>query len=992
VVLAAKAAGIDDLTTFEWIQTPPLDELERAPNALKKIGALDKDGFLTEHGLELQSFGDEPAIGHLMAMADRFSCAIEMATLISMLKLSGMKYLYKNERKWDATTRREVNRIHYSLMKGCEDDIELCLKIYAAWSIPDIQGRSLTTSWAFRQVWTRYIPAPNKQLRDELKEKQLDQLKTDVISATSDKDLESLVKKYGNTEAIKTWVENAKLGMRRAKREAWAKAHFINHSLLKNKVEKERDTLLESLSGHKKEDERRPVNFDLLDRIRIIFAYCLPDRRYKLDNSGGLGANNIANYKSVGKKASTKNNDDADVSVVQINQDSVFYGQTPDVFVCGRQQVVTRRISPDLPVMPVVYVSYVSLIRKEWLPLLEKGNISDISLATFISQQVRDLTNGKLKETYTYDRLFLDQIFPIGSRFQCKVTSIDSKTIDLSPLKIVSDPIEIFEDFRGDEVSIPETADIVENVDTETGDLVDTVLTDADAPVANPEEDVEPSWMDLEGHPIDDSFAVKDQDVSTLEKSEILDIKEFSKKYRWRLQVSETDKKFKTGDLIKTEVYDYDFSETGKFATVFQVVPDPEPFYVFSKRFKVNDVISVKTKMYDEKPGDYLVSMVVVEPLSGLEIVLEPEKLSFSTRGFVIKEIPIGIEIKAIVESIDTARRRVGVTCLPSVEEHLNNQIAQQRSKDGVFELDSAVVGDVSQERVFLKLPWSDPAKGLIHVVSVAGRGLYKLAENYVVGEKCRVRVSMPQNTPHRSLSEMPDEIISLIEKKQREFANLSWDKTTLYFSGRMTNIVRINLKSPSKDRNYHRAIDDLYRFSNQLMVDTLDPKWLELATTKYKVGQKIRVKIIRMAEFGAFAEIEPGLEGLIHKSKMAWGGVDDPNKIVKIGDVVEVTIEKIDLEERKIGLSMLKSEGDPFTKYKIGQRKTGKINKIISAGLIVELEPGVSGLVHISQVSRDFMTPEKLEEKFEIGEDVTVLIIRVEADKRRISLSIKQA
>lgn len=991
VVLAAKAAGIDDLTTFEWIQKPPLDELERAPNALKKIGALDQDGFLTEHGLELQSFGDEPAIGHLMAMADRFSCAIEMATLISMLKLSGMKYLFKNERKWDATTRREVNRIHNSLMKGCEDDIELCLKIYTAWSDPDYQGQSLTTSWAFRQIWLKHIPVPNKQLRDELKEKKLDQLKADVISVTSDKDLESLAKKYGDSDGMKSWVENAKLGMRRAKREAWAKANFINHSLLKNKVEKERDTLLESLSGHKKEDERRPINFDLLDRVRIIFAYCLPDRRYKLDDSGSLGANNIANYKSFGKKDSSKNDNPADVSVVQINQDSVFYGQNPDVFVCGRQQVVTRRISPDLPVMPVVYVSYVCLIRKEWIPLLEKGNITDISLATFISQQVRDLTNGKLKQTHTYDRLFLDQIFPVGSRFQCKITSLNSKTIELEPLKIISDPIEIYEDFRGDEVSIPETADIVENVDTETGDLVDTVLTDADAPVANPEEDVEPSWMDLEGHPIDDSFIIEDQDIAKLEKSEALDIKRFTKKYRWRLQVSETEKKFKAGDIIKADVYDFDFSEKDKFVVVFQAVPEPEPFSVFSKKFKVNDVISVKTKLYDEKPGDYLVSMVVVEPLSGLEIVLEPEKMCFSTRGFVIKEIPIGIEIKAVVENIDSARRRVSLSSLPSVEEHLNTQIAQQRSKDGVFELESALVGEVSQERIFLILPWSDPAKGLIHVVSVAGRGLYKSAENFVVGEKCRVRVSLPQNTAHRAISEIPDEVNSLIEKKQREFANLSWDKTTLYYSGRMTNSVRTNLKSPTQNRNYHRAIDDLYRFSNQLMVDTLDPKWLELAA-KYKVGQKIKVTIVRMADFGAFGKIEDGLEGLIHKSKMAWGGVDDPNKILKVEGIVEVTIEKIDMEKRQIGLSMLKAEGDPFTKYKIGQRKTGKINKIIAAGLIVELEPGVSGLVHISQVSRDFMTPEKLEQEFEIGDEVGVLIIGVELDKRRISLSIKQA
>ncbi len=86
------------------------------------------------------------------------------------------------------------------------------------------------------------------------------------------------------------------------------------------------------------------------------------------------------------------------------------------------------------------------------------------------------------------------------------------------------------------------------------------------------------------------------------------------------------------------------------------------------------------------------------------------------------------------------------------------------------------------------------------------------------------------------------------------------------------------------------------------------------------------------------------------------------------------------------------KMASDPFARYKIGQRITGKIKRIIPVGLIVELEPGVSGLVHTSQIGYDFMIPEKIEERFKIGEEVTALIIGVETDKRRISLSIKQA
>ena len=506
VVLAAKAAGIDDLSNFDWIQKPPLDELERAPTSLKKIGALDPDGYLTEHGLELQSFGDEPAMGHLMAMADRFSCAIEMATLIPMIKLGGMRYLFRNERKWDAATRREVNRIHQALIKGCLDDIELCLKIYTAWSDPDIRGQSLTQHWTFYQVWPKYIPPPTESLRKELGEKAIIKLKEIIISVKSYQELEALVEKFGNGEQIKLWVENAKLALLRAKRESWAKANFINHSLLKNKIEPERETLLDTLSGHKKEEERRPINFDLLDRVRIIFAYCLPDRRYKLvDVQAVNGLSNIANFQSWGNIEPAKDKVGKDQLIIQINQDFVFYDHTPELFACGRQQVVTRRISPELPPRPVVYVSYLSLVRIEWFKTLEEANISDVKLATFIAQQTREPTSRELKQTSTYERLFLDQVFPLGSRLECKVMARKSHDIvELEPMKYVSDPIEIVEDFRGDESPISKLVDVLENVDPEVGELVDTVLTEADAPIPNPEEDIQPSWMDLEGHPIDE--------------------------------------------------------------------------------------------------------------------------------------------------------------------------------------------------------------------------------------------------------------------------------------------------------------------------------------------------------------------------------------------------------------------------------------------------------------------------------------------------------
>ncbi|MCJ7508360.1 MAG: S1 RNA-binding domain-containing protein [candidate division Zixibacteria bacterium] len=1003
VVLAAKTAGIDDLTTFHWIQEPPPEELKRAPESLQKIGAIDKDGFLTEHGLELQSFGEEPAMGHLMAMADRFSCAIEMATIIPMIKLGGMRHLFRNEERWDAATRREVNRIHRALTKGCVDDIELCLKIYTAWSDPDIKGLSLTPYWAFSEAWTKYISQLQltESLQDELDERLLEFKEKIAFFVISTQDLEALVKEFGDGEHIKLWFEDAKSAITRTKREAWAKSHFINHSLLKNKIEPERETLLEALSGHKKEEERRSINFDLLDRVRIIFAYCLPDRRYRLVNTQGMnGISDIASYQPWGNIESSQNEQEKSQPIIQINQDSVYYGHTPEIFVCGRQQVVTRRISPVLPPTPALYVSYLSLVRQEWLKKLEETDLSVLRLATFISQQTRDPLSGELKQTNAYERLFLDQIFPIRSRYQCKIITEESNGIvELKPIKHISDPIEVIEDFREDEPLISESIDIVENVDFESGELADNVLTKKDNPIPNLEEEIQPPCNDLEGHPTDDNLlniSQKDrQDAAILNHLEKFDIKQFSKNNHWYLQISQSSGDFNIGDTVITEVVDYSFDEKNQFITFVRIVPSPEPFDVFIKKYSIGDTITLKTISYDERPGDSLISLVAQEPISGLEIVLDPEKLIFTPRGFAVKKIPLGIDIKAEVEYIDKARRKVGLSCLPLLENNLNDLIASKRNQEGIFELETATVGDVSQERIFLLLPWSNPEKGLIHVVKVAGGGLYKQAESYTIGEECTVRISLPKNTSHRSIQEIPEEITSHIEGEERVFSNLSWENGSLNYVGRMTNSIRNSLKSPTNDRNYHRAIDDLYRFSNQLRADTIDTEWETEWRTRvknyYPIGTRVKVRILRILDIlGAFAELEPKIEGLIHKSKMAWGRVVVPSEVVEIGDEVDVIVENIDFENRKIGLSMLIV--DPLLKYKLEQRVMGTVKVIISAGLIVELEAGVRGLVHISQVCNNFISPEELSEKFRIGEKVKVVILKIDMEKRRLSMSIKQA
>jgi len=1006
IVLTAKAAGIDDIANFDWIQKPPPEELERAPQVLQEKGALDEEGDLTEHGLELQTFAEEPTLANLMIVADRFACAIEMATLLPMIKVGGLRHLLRWDRNWDATTRRAVSRIQNALKKGCRDDIEFCLKLYTAWSEAQCDDQAIAPEWAFRQVWPRYVPPLSSEMEEALGPDAAAKFREAAAATVGYDDLYSLVSQMGLGELADGWLAEVDAAMFRAEREAWAKAFFVNHSIFKNKIEPEREVLLDALSGHKKGEERRPIDFDLLDRIHITFAYCLPERRYGGFHRDGVhgstsesGAGEVCVYRLQGHGQSSEDAGPQAEMAVHVDQNSVCYERNVDAFVCGKQRAVTRRLSPELPPAPIMYVSYLSLIELEWLEWLEQPGHSQMALGRFIAAQTRDPETGDLRSTHAYSRLFLDQKFPLGSRYECRVARIASDGIvEIELVRRLSEPREIQEGFRGEEPEAAEeavTVDDIDEVDVEAGELVDTVLTREDAPVPDPEEDVVPPWVDL----ADDTWKVEPESsqveltgtVGEVEAAQPAPSPTSKKRDPiafqdltagdWpdsplcRLQAK--GQIYQVGETLAAEVIDYNFDDLALPVVILQPVPEREPFEVFAEHYHPSDTVTVVAVDYDERPGDWLISLVVREQVSGLEVLLEPETLSFTTRGFAVKEILLGTELQAMVEAIDEDRGRVYLSCLPFVEDHLNTIIAKQRSKEGSYEAD-AVVGEVhhTQERVFLTLGWSEPDRGIVHVVGVAGRGLYKSPEAYQVGETCKVRLLFPDRPSHKALPELPQEIAPLMGV-QRRFDRLSWENGALYFSGRMSYGLRSELQSPTRDRNYRRAIDDLYRFSNQFMAETMWPEGLAP-----EIGTWVQATVLRLTGFGAFVGLESGVEGLIHKSEMAWGGAEKPEDVVQIGDLVDVRVVKVDLEKQEIGLSMLKPENDPFLKYHVGTRlPEASVVGLVDFGAFVELEPGVKGLVHKSEMTEAVVK----------GQKVTVAVITLDKDARRIGLSISR-
>ena len=168
---------------------------------------------------------------------------------------------------------------------------------------------------------------------------------------------------------------------------------------------------------------------------------------------------------------------------------------------------------------------------------------------------------------------------------------------------------------------------------------------------------------------------------------------------------------------------------------------------------------------------------------------------------------------------------------------------------------------------------------------------------------------------------------------------------------------------------------------------DALDPN--------LKVGDKVKGRVVVMADYGAFIEIAPGVEGLIHVSEMSWSQHRrSAQDFMKVGDEIEAVILTLDREDRKMSLGIKQLKNDPWenieTKYPVGSQHTAKVRNFTNFGVFVEIEEGVDGLIHISDLSwtKKIKHPSEFTQ---IGADIQVQVLEIDKDNRRLSLGHKQ-
>ncbi len=175
-----------------------------------------------------------------------------------------------------------------------------------------------------------------------------------------------------------------------------------------------------------------------------------------------------------------------------------------------------------------------------------------------------------------------------------------------------------------------------------------------------------------------------------------------------------------------------------------------------------------------------------------------------------------------------------------------------------------------------------------------------------------------------------------------------------------------------------------------------LQPQPWDAVPQKFKIGDRVRGTVSKLMDFGAFVELEPGIEGLIHISEMSWAKskVRKPSDVVKPGEVVEAMILGINPAERRISLGLKQALGDPWVdvpkRYPIGSEVEGPITSLMKFGAFMQLSEGIEGLIHVSEISPDKRIGVPAE-VLRVGQRVKALVIGVDPEKRQMKLSMKQ-
>ena len=443
---------------------------------------------------------------------------------------------------------------------------------------------------------------------------------------------------------------------------------------------------------------------------------------------------------------------------------------------------------------------------------------------------------------------------------------------------------------------------------------------------------------------------------------------------------------------------------------------DSEGLIVLSKdkadKIKVWDAISkshdsgtpVEGKVVEVVKGGLSVDVGVRAFLPGSQVDLRPVKNLASMLGQVIR---------AKVIKLNRRRGNVVLSRRAVLEEEREEKRKHTLSVLSEGMVLTGAVKNITDYGAFIDLGGID---GLLHVTDMSWGRVGHPSEIFQIGDQVEVvvlhfdretgRVSLGYKQKSSDPWAVVDERYPVGAKVQGRVVSLTNYGAFVELEPGVEGLVHVSemswtrrVRHPSKLVNVGDTVDvmvlDVNKATKRISLGMKQVETDPWATIdeRYKPGERIEGKVRNLTDFGAFIELEPGVDGLLHISDMSWTrNIGHPSEFLKKGQSIETQVLNVDRDNKRISLGLKQIQPDPWEsvaqRYPMGSRVTGKVVRLTDFGAFVELEAGVDGLLHVSQMSnRPIASPADL---VNVGDELTLMVIRVDPNERRIGLSLK--
>ena len=447
---------------------------------------------------------------------------------------------------------------------------------------------------------------------------------------------------------------------------------------------------------------------------------------------------------------------------------------------------------------------------------------------------------------------------------------------------------------------------------------------------------------------------------------------------------------------------------------------DSESGQVILSKRKADRIRGWERIIRDHHEGDVVEGRVMRKIKGGLlvdigvPVFLPASQVDIRRPGDIAEYI--GREIKCKILKIDEPRRNIVVSRRRLIEEQREEAKRRLLSEIQVGEIRRGTVKNIADFGAFVDLGGID---GLLHITDMSWSRINHPSELVKIDQEIEVAVL--------NVDRNKEKIALGLKQKQPN----PWDKVQEKYpigskiKGKVVNVVNygafvkledgieglVHISEMSWTRRVNHP-SELIQPGDQVEVVVLDINrekqeislgikqtevnpWT-LVKEKYPAGTMVQGTVRNLTSYGAFVEIEEGIDGLLHVSDVSWTRkVSHPNEVLKKGDHVKAVVLNVDQDKKRVALGLKQLEEDPWeskipSKYVPGEVVKGKVTKITNFGVFVELEADLEGLLHVSELADHKV--ENPEEVVKVGDEIEVKILRVDADERKIGLSLKRA